>query len=136
MTAAAARPLVLARYRELLRLIARLPEAKRTDALREAQQTIRSRRGETDAERLLAHQKELAAKIGYLRIVTPKQPSDVSDSGFGRYVLRDGQLVQGVGASKGERVADGVLSMDEAQKLNNKHFERFYGKKKSKDMFF
>jgi hypothetical protein len=34
------------------------------------------------------------------------------------------------------RVADGSMSMDEAKQRNAAHYERFYGKKMPKKMFF
>jgi hypothetical protein len=33
-------------------------------------------------------------------------------------------------------VADGSVTMAEAKQRNAAHYERFYGKKKGKDMFF
>jgi hypothetical protein len=156
--AATRREAVLSSWRQLLRLIGRLPEEKRVAALAEARTTARQRKTESNPETLLAYQKELAAKIGYLRIVTPRQPGDV-DKGIGRWVMRDGMLVEGQGEEKGERwvkqehghvdnqqkhvshlvsclvsyssctrrVGSTVVSWDEAMKLNNKHFKRFYG---------
>jgi hypothetical protein len=70
--------------------------------LAEARNTVKQRKAESNPETLLAYQKELAAKIGYLRIVTPRQPGDV-DTGIGRWVMRDGELVEGEGLEKGER---------------------------------
>lgn len=57
---------------------------------------------------VLDYQRELAAKIAYLRMVTPKRPSDTrtgeSSSGNGTiYVLREGKLVQSSGESRGSR---------------------------------
>lgn len=91
---------VLSKYRELLRLISRLPDQKKTDALAEARTLIRARRAETNPEQLLQHQKELSSKIGFLRIVTPRRPGEV---GAGSFVVRDGHLVQGSGELKGAR---------------------------------
>lgn len=134
MAAMSSKSQVLCRYRELLRLISRLPSDQRTPSLLEAQQTIRSRRGESNPQAALQHYKELVSKIGFLRIITPK--SSGHDLRSGRYVMRDGELVEGGGSGKGQRVGESTMSMEQAQKLNNKHFERFFGKKKSSDMFF
>jgi hypothetical protein len=92
---------VLARYRELLRLIQRLPSSKSAAARAEAQQTIRQRQQEADPEQQLQYLKELAAKIGFLRISTPRRPGEVLEAGS--FVLRDGQLVKGSGEHKGTR---------------------------------
>ena len=97
----APRLLLLSQYRELLRLIRRLPAAKVDAALKQARETTRARRGEANPEQAQQHAKELAARIGFLRITTPRQPGEVL--GSGRFVLRDGELVQGAGNSKGER---------------------------------
>jgi hypothetical protein len=88
-------------YRTLLRYIARLPSPEqRSKALTEAQTTVRERRGEQDPQARLQHVKELTARIGYLRIVTPRQPGEVST---GVFVYRGGQLVEGSGEGKGTR---------------------------------
>ncbi|PNW73976.1 hypothetical protein CHLRE_13g580200v5 [Chlamydomonas reinhardtii] len=124
---------VLSKYRELLRLISRLPDQKKTDALAEARTLIRARRAETNPEQLLQHQKELSSKIGFLRIVTPRRPGEV---GAGSFVVRDGHLVQGSGELKGARVADGTISMEEAHRRNDRDFKRFYGAPKPKNILF
>lgn len=92
---------VLSRYRELLRLIERLPAEKAATARSEAQQTIRDRRKESDPEAQLHHLKELVAKISFLRITTPRPVGEKLDAGS--YVLRDGQLVKGSAEDKGAR---------------------------------
>jgi len=127
---------VLSRYKELLCLIKRLPEEKKASAFAEARSTIRSRTSEADPQKKLDHFKELVSKIGYLRVVTPKQPGEVARTGIGKYVLRDGKLVEGSGDAKGARVADGVISWDEAVRRNNRDFKKFYGADKPKQVFF
>lgn len=92
---------VLSRYKELLRLIYRLPAEKAAVAKAEAQQTIRQRRGETDPEAQLQHLKELVARISFLRITTPRPVGEKLEAGS--YVLREGQLVKGAGEDKGVR---------------------------------
>eukprot|EP00879_Flechtneria_rotunda_P014355 GHRR01014995.1.p1 GENE.GHRR01014995.1~~GHRR01014995.1.p1 ORF type:complete len:133 (+),score=23.06 GHRR01014995.1:379-777(+) len=125
---------VLSRYKELLRLIQRLPFDKAVAAKAEAQQTIRQRRAETSPDTNLLYLKELAARISFLRMTTPRRAGEPLDSG--RYILRDGELVKSTGESKGARVADGAISVDEAHRMNREHFKRFYGKPKPKEMFF
>lgn len=126
---------VLSRYKELLRLIDRLPSSKKGQALIEAKSTVRSRRSEEDPQKQLDHLRELVSKIGYLRIATPKQPGEVSNES-GVYVVRDGKLVEGSGAAKGARVADGTTNMDDAVRRNARDFKRFYGAEKPKNVFF
>jgi len=117
----------------LLRLIARLPEAQRTAAFKQAHDTTRQRKDDTNPENCLAYLKEMAARIGYLRIVTPKRHGDVASA---IYVMRDGKLVEGQGEDKGARVATGVIGHDEAMRKNAQHFKRLYGADKPKSMFF
>lgn len=93
---------VMSRYRELLRLVHRLPDgSKRAAARAEAQTTMRQHQHEQDPEAQLNYLKELVARISFLRITTPRRPGE-SLAG-GTYVLRDGQLVQGSGQEKGSR---------------------------------
>jgi hypothetical protein len=99
----AARAAVLSSYRELLRLTARLPEAQRARALDEARSALRAHAAEPSEARQLDLRKRLAARISFLRAVTPRmhgEASAYSDGGGGRahYVLRGGQLVEGRGA--------------------------------------
>ncbi|PNH01659.1 hypothetical protein TSOC_012435 [Tetrabaena socialis] len=124
---------VLARYRELLRLVARLPQAKRGEALGEARTTIRDRRSESNPEKQLNHLKELTSKIGFLRIVTPKEPGEVRS---GVFVVRDGRIVEGSGDAKGGRVADGTITMEEGMRRNDRDFKRLYGAAKPKGILF
>lgn len=93
---------VLARYRELLRLLRRLPSDKQGGALIEARATLRARSIEADPQKALDYQRELVSRIGFLRATTPKQPGEVTASS-GVYVYRDGKLVKGLGEGKGSR---------------------------------
>lgn len=97
---------VFSRYRELLRVIKRLPGEKAAAARREAQQTVRQRRDETDPEAQLRYLKELVARISFLRITTPRPAGE--PIGGGSYVMRDGELVQGAGEEKGARCVPGA----------------------------
>lgn len=93
---------VLCAYRQLLRLIRAQPDRQRAaQGLREARETVRARCGEANPEEALAHYKELAARISFLRITTPRQPG--TPLGASTYVWRDGQLVEGEGEDKGAR---------------------------------
>ncbi len=101
--AAQRRELVLSGYRQLLRLIYRLPDAsQRHSGLQEAARTLRERRTCDDAEKHLAHLKELAARTAFLRVITPRRPSDAAQA-TGRFVLREGKLVEGAGEAPGSR---------------------------------
>lgn len=92
---------VLSKYRELLRLIQRLPSADVPKSLSQARSTIRERRHEQDPTKVLEYQKELAARISFLRITAPRQPGTPLEGG--KYVFRNGEWVQGDGESKGSR---------------------------------
>jgi len=94
---------VLGAYKELLSLIKRLPRDQQSQALIEARHKIRTHAAEKDAARQLELFKDLCAKISYLRVVTPRTPGVTSSIGAGHYVLRDGELVPGTGASTGSR---------------------------------
>lgn len=94
---------VLRAYRELLGLVRRLPEAQRASALAEARQTMRQHASETSDDRQHELFKQLAAKISFLRAVTPRRPGEVSSIGAGHYVMRDGKLVEGAGRTSGTR---------------------------------
>ena len=92
---------VLSRYRELLRVIQRLPGEKAATARTEAQQTMRQHRSETDPEAQLRFLKDLVARISFLRINTPRKAGE--PLGGGSYVLRNGELVAGSGEDRGTR---------------------------------
>jgi hypothetical protein len=94
---------VLSRYRELLRLIERLPQPKAAAARQEASASLRRNQREADPQAQLQQLKQLVARISFLRITTPRPPGEAL--GGGTYVLRDGQLVQGGGQDKGTRCA-------------------------------
>lgn len=91
---------MLSGYRTLLRLIHRLPAARRAEALQQARQELQQRKLEANPETRLQYYKELSARVGFLRATTPKQLGDVV---AGTWVLREGQLVAGSGEAKGSR---------------------------------
>lgn len=121
-----ARSHVLSHYRELLRLIGRLPQSsERASALKEARKEMRQQ-SQASEEHVADLLRVLVSKIGYLRMITPKKSSDKGRIGVGKFVVRDGNVVEGSGASAGERVADGSLSQDEAWKMHRKLMKRQY----------
>ncbi|KAL4524978.1 hypothetical protein Ndes2526B_g07165 [Nannochloris sp. 'desiccata'] len=115
---------VLAAYKELVSLIRRLPTDRRMSALDEARQTIRHHASENDLGKQSDLFKQLAAKISFLRTITPRKPGDVSSIGAGHFVLREGKLVEGAGTLAGTRVADGSISMSEAYEKHQQLLKR------------
>lgn len=99
---------VLRAYRELLGLIKRLPEAQRAAQWAEARQALRRHAGEADQALRLDLFKQLAARISFLRVITPRRPGEASSLGQAHYVLREGQLVEGSGETAGTRCAGGA----------------------------
>jgi hypothetical protein len=94
---------VLRAYRELLGLVRRLPEQQRSVQRAEARAALRLHAAEADEAKRQDLFKQLAAKISFLRAVTPRRPGEVSSIGAGHYVLRGGQLVEGSGETSGTR---------------------------------
>ena len=107
---------VLRAYRELLRLVAELPDSKRGAALAEARASLRDKAGLTDGAAASDALKTLWSRIGFLRMA--RQPEHCCNSplraslcaqtlprrpggrqrGGGTFVLRDGVLVEATGA--------------------------------------
>jgi hypothetical protein len=102
------RPLVLSLYRQFLRLARRLPPERATAAAGEARATLRARAGETDPQKALDGARELAARVAFLRMTTPRPPGEPLDAG--RFVWREGAWREGEGESKGTRCAGGGVS--------------------------
>lgn len=117
---------ILQAYREVLKLIRRLPREQIENALNEAKSVMRSHQLEMDPARRSDLYKQLAAKISFLRMITPRVPGDQSVLGACHYVLREGNLVEGYGENTGSRVADGKLSMAEAHEYHNRLLKRQY----------
>lgn len=121
--------LVISAYRELLRFIRRLPASEQPGKLAEAGETMRKHQSETNAQKVSDLHKELVAKIGWLRVVTPRRQGDSQRIGAGNFVIRDGKLVEGQAGSKGNRVADGKVSMNEAREIHHRLLRRqYYGR--------
>jgi hypothetical protein len=100
-TSALQRLQVLGRYRELLRLLQRLPDRQKLGAFEEARSTIRQRKDESNPHKALEYQKELVARISFLKITTPRPVGRVLEAG--KYVFRKGEWVQGEAEGKGTR---------------------------------
>lgn len=103
MTPSTHRQNVLRAYRELLKLVKRLPGDQRAKSWQEARATVRQHVGEADPVRQADLLKELVAKISFLRVITPRIPGEKSAVGAGHWVLRNGELVEGEGAVAGTR---------------------------------
>ena len=115
-------------YRELLILIKRLPKEKVEGTWNEARREIRLHKDERDKIKASDLMRGMVSKIAYLKSITPRQPGDATRLRLasGHWVLRDGQLVEGHGESKGRRVADGTISSEEAHQLHQKLLKRQY----------
>jgi len=117
-------------YKELLILIKRLPLAQIDSAWTQARTEIRKHKTEPDKQKSSDLLKQLVSKISYLKTITPRYPGDNKRLrlGSGHWVVREGKLVDGFGETKGQRAADGKISMDEAYRLNQKLLRRqFFG---------
>lgn len=117
------------RIRELMRRIRLLAPSERETAKNEAMLQIRQRSIESDPQQVLEHRKELTMKLSFLKTITPKvlmcdKASDADRSST--FVLRDGELIRGTGEVRGGRVADGVLSSEEAFRRNDRDFKPFF----------
>ena len=93
---------VLHQLRNLFRLLRNLPSPEqRQKNLVEARGLIRQRLRESDNQRALDYQKELASKIAFLRVITPKPIAGHASKGT--FVLRDGKLIEASGETRGSR---------------------------------
>ena len=111
--AARHRGAVLKAYRDLVDVVRRSSPVEARDAvLEEARTEIRANAAETDESKRLDLLRKLVARVGYLRIITPKGGRHKREGGT--FVVREGELVEDGGESKGKRVADGKISMQEA----------------------
>ena len=89
-----AKAAVLRSYKELLTLIKRLPAPAKAEALQNARSSMRQHAAEQDEAKASDLHKELVAKIGFLRMTTPRRVGEPSRPGAGTFVLRKGELVQ------------------------------------------
>tara|TARA_B000000441_G_C21547564_1_gene235331 strand:+ start:26 stop:463 length:438 start_codon:yes stop_codon:yes gene_type:complete len=127
--AARHRGAVLKAYRDLVDVVRRSSPVEARDAvLEEARTEIRANAAETDESKRLDLLRKLVARVGYLRIVTPKGGRHKPEGGT--FVVREGELVEDGGESKGKRVADGKISMQEAHDYHNRLMKRqYFGRK-------
>lgn len=91
---------VLSHYRELLRLVRRLPTAhERRGAEGEARAAMRAQvaAGPEEAADLA---RVLVGKISFLRMKVPRASRDAGRVGVGRYVVRNGSVVEGKAAAE------------------------------------
>ena len=120
-SAARHRAAVLKAYRDFVDVARRSrPVAEREAKLEEARAAIRASAGVTD------ELKKLVARVGFLRVVTPKTGRGRHKRESGVFVVREGEVVEGSGQSAGQRVADGTISMQEAHEYHNRLLKRQY----------
>lgn len=126
-SAARHRAAVLKAYRDFVDVARRSrPVAEREAKLEEARAAIRASAGVTDESEQQALLKKLVARVGFLRVVTPKTGRGRHKRESGVFVVREGEVVQGSGQSAGQRVADGTISMQEAHEYHNRLLKRQY----------
>ena len=94
--------------------------------MEEARVAIRASADVTDESEQQALLKKLVARVGFLRVVTPKTGRGRHKRESGVFVVREGEVVQGSGQSAGQRVADGTISMQEAHEYHNRLLKRQY----------
>lgn len=103
MATSTARHAVLSSYRELCRLIRRLPtQSERNSALKQAHQEMRAHDSAGDEEAADLH-RVLVSKISVLRMKVPRSARDAGKVGVGRFVVRDGRVVEGEGQHSSDR---------------------------------
>ena len=125
--AARHRAAVLKAYRDFVDVARRSrPVAEREAKLDEVRTAIRANAGETDESKRLDLLKQLVGRVGFLRIVTPKTGRGRHTREAGSFVMRDGEVVEGVGQTGGQRVADGKISAQEAHDYHNRLLRRQY----------
>lgn len=118
---------ILRGYKQLLRLIERLPEEREpAKSYERARAEVRRFKHETDDERLIQLKRDLATRISFLRSITPRRPGERLHPLNQKFVARDGQVEEGVGDSKGQRVASSVLSWEDARKKHHQLLKRQY----------
>eukprot|EP00891_Asterochloris_glomerata_P001846 jgi/Astpho2/1846/e_gw1.00038.417.1_t len=130
-----AKAAVLRSYRELLTLIKRLAPSAKAEALQNARSSMRQHAAEQDAARASDLHKELVAKIGFLRMTTPRRAGEPSHAGAGTFVLRKGELVQAdAERTSRQEVADGKTSMEDFKHKHHQLMERqYFGRKLPKN---
>lgn len=114
-------------YREVRRLLRRLPPGD-------------GRRAAGEEEQRLAEVKALVGQLGFLRTITPKRPGDgagpANPGGTTTFVLREGRLVPGHGEERGAGAAHRDLpsEADLATRQRALTKRQFFGKDPPKNM--
>ena len=85
---------MLRSYRELVRLLYRLPSNERGNGLHQAREAMRDHTTATQEEVADLH-RALVSKICFMRMKVPKRHRDASAIGSGHYVVREGKVVSG-----------------------------------------
>ncbi|CAN0116843.1 unnamed protein product [Discosporangium mesarthrocarpum] len=95
------RSAVLRVYREMLRMVSRLPDiAKRNEGIRSIREGFRANTAESDMEKVTTLISEAESRLGFLKISMPR--SKVGSSGKMNIVFRDGKEIEG---GRGERAS-------------------------------
>jgi hypothetical protein len=125
------RAAVLKAYRDFVDVARRSsPAAEREVKLADVRAAIRANAGVTDESERQELLKKLVARVGFLRIVTPKTGRGRHKRESGVFVVREGEVIEGTGQTAGARVADGTISMQEAHEYHNRLLKRqYYGQK-------
>ena len=118
---------VLTMYRRLLKQAARLPAPDAATTVHQIRAAFRAgAAGATDAASVEAALATAASKLGYLRMVTPR---DGGEGGATRYVVRNGEVVEaGGGGARPPRATSnwsGTNLDPEAVSRHQRSLERF-----------
>lgn len=97
-------PFILRSYRELLRLIARLPKQEQHQGLQQARSELRKNAAVSE-EQAADLNRILVGKISFLRMKVPRFARDAGKVGAATFVVREGKVVEGVGRTLGNRCA-------------------------------
>lgn len=127
---------VLRKYKELLRLVERLPsERNPSSSYERARAEMRRGREETDEERIVELRRQLDTRIAFLRSVTPRRPGERTQAREGTFVACRGEVVEGQAEQEtGRRASTGVLSWEDAKKKHHQLLKRqHFGRKPPKN---
>eukprot|EP00892_Ulva_mutabilis_P000593 jgi/Ulvmu1/10534/UM064_0072.1 len=116
---------ILRSYRELVRLLLRLPSNERADGLQQARKAMREHETATDEQVADLH-RILVSKICFLRMKVPKYHRDASAVGSGHYVVRDGKVVSGRADHSTASAIGSGLTQQEAWQRHRQLMKRQY----------
>ncbi len=105
MAALSQSSIVISTYRSLAKLVCRLPEKQQSGAWRELREGFRKNTDETSPDAIANLIEEAGKKIAFLRIVTPKAPTN--QTGVSRWVYR----------SSGDKDADGRATLRKSRQV-------------------